>query len=198
MPSTIGPKATAAIILAAGLSRRFGGNKLLTDWRGRPLIAHAISSACAAPVDEVLVVVGHQATELVAVVETYAQRPVIIVNAADYAEGMGASLSAGIKALGPDIMAVVIFLGDMPLVPLDMAAKGLEAVRAGAMAAAPVFDGGRGHPAVFRADVFPILAGLRGDQGARSLFDGLGGKWSQIACDDPGVMFDVDEPNGAH
>ncbi len=185
---------TAALVLAAGLSRRFGANKLLSDWRGRPLVTHAVDAACAASVDEVVVVTGHEAEKVSATILGQAPRPVQVVRAPDYAEGMALSLRAGIAALRSDIQAAVIFLGDMPDVPHDIAAKGLKAVLDGVPAAAPVFDGRRGHPVAFHAALFPLLRALSGDEGARSVFSDLGEAWVRIPCDDLGVLFDVDRP----
>ena len=188
------PEGTAAIVLAAGLSRRFGANKLLSDWHGRPLVAHAVDAACAAPVDEVIVVTGHEADRVRPAVLAHAPRPVRIVQAPDYADGMALSLRAGIAALAPDVRAVVVFLGDMPDVPHDMAAKALKAVLAGVPAAAPVLQGRRGHPVAFHAALFPILRALSGDEGAKSVLADLGEAWVRMPCDDPGILFDVDHP----
>ena len=188
------PEVTAALVLAAGLSRRFGANKLLADWHGRPLVTHAIDAACTAPVDHIIVVTGHQADEIATAVLRHAPRPVQIVQAPGYAEGMGMSLRAGIAALETNVQAVVVFLGDMPDVPHEIAVDVLKAVLDGAPAAAPVCEGRRGHPAAFRADLFPALRALSGDEGAKSVFSGLGEAWTRIPCVDPGILFDVDRP----
>jgi len=191
MPKTTNEK-TAALVLAAGLSRRFGANKLLADWHGRPLVTYAVDAACAAPVDHVIAVTGHEADKAASAILAHATRPVRLVQAPHYAEGMAMSLRAGIAALEPDVQAVVVFLGDMPDVPHHVAANVLKAVLEGAPAAAPVLQGRRGHPAAFHADLFPALRTLSGDEGAKSVFSGLGEAWMRVPCDDPGVLFDVD------
>ena len=185
-------EASAALVLAAGLSRRFGANKLLSNWNGRPLVSHAVAVACAAPVDRIVVVTGHEADRVAAAVLDHAPRPTRIVRATGYAEGMALSLRAGIAALDADVRGVVVFLGDMPDVPHGIAADVLKAVLDGAPAAAPVFAGRRGHPTAFRADLFPTLRTLSGDEGAKSVFSDLGEMWVRIPCDDAGVLFDVD------
>ncbi len=188
------PDKTAALVLAAGLSRRFGANKLLSAWKGRPLVTHAVEAACTASVDEVIVVTGHEADQVAAAVLAYAPRPVRIIQALGYTEGMAASLRAGIADLETNVHAVAVFLGDMPDVPHAVGIQVLEAVLDGTPAAAPLFEGRRGHPAAFRADLFAVLQALSGDEGARSIFSGLGEAWVRIPCDDPGILFDVDRP----
>ncbi|MFZ5670714.1 MAG: NTP transferase domain-containing protein, partial [Pseudomonadota bacterium] len=65
---------------------------------------------------------------------------------------------------------------------------------AGAPAAAPVFEGRRGHPVLFGASLFPALLALRGDQGAGRLLDGLDEGLARVRAGDDGVLFDVDTP----
>ena len=188
------PDKTAALVLAAGLSRRFGGNKLLSDWKGQPLVSHAVEAACTAAVDEVVVVTGHEADKVAAAVLAYAPRPVRIIQAPGYTEGMAASLRAGIADLEPNVHAAAVFLGDMPDVPHAVGIQVLEAVLDGAPAAAPVFEGRRGHPVAFGADLFAALRTLSGDEGARSIFSGLGEAWVRISCKDAGILLDIDQP----
>ena len=69
-----------------------------------------------------------------------------------------------------------------------------EAVRLGAAAAAPVFQGRRGNPVVLGRGLFPAVALLEGDSGARSLLQTLGARLALIESPDDGVLFDVDRP----
>jgi molybdenum cofactor cytidylyltransferase len=65
---------------------------------------------------------------------------------------------------------------------------------AGAVAAAPVHAGRRGHPVLFSAELIPALKSLSGDEGARSVRAGLGDRLALVPADDPGVLIDVDRP----
>ena len=181
----------AAIVLAAGSASRFGGGKLLADWSGAPLLHAALAAARAAPVQDIVVVTGADPQAVGDTVRAF-DRAVRVIHAPDHAEGMAASLRAGVAALGADITAVFVFLGDMPRVPLAVLNPMAEAIREGAPAAAPVFRGRRGNPVVLSRDLFDQIAGLRGDVGARVILDGLGPALACVMSPDDGVLFDID------
>jgi molybdenum cofactor cytidylyltransferase len=105
---------------------------------------------------------------------------------------MAASLRAGIAALPADTSGAFVFLGDMPLIPIDILRPLALALSRGATAAAPLWAGRRGHPVLFSRRVFPDLLALAGDQGAKSLLDRLGGRLALVESPDEGVLFDVD------
>lgn len=191
--ATVPERSFAAIVLAAGSARRFGGRKLLAPFEGRPLLHHALASARAAPVDQLVVVTGAEAPVVEACVRAF-DPAIRLVHAADHAEGMAASLRAGVAAVaGAD--GAFVFLGDMPRVPHAVLEPLAVAVRAGAAAAAPVFGGRRGNPVLLSAKLFPEVAGLTGDRGARPILDGLGAGLSLVEASDAGVLFDVDHPS---
>jgi molybdenum cofactor cytidylyltransferase len=119
---------------------------------------------------------------------------VMVVEAADHALGLSASLKAGIAALPPGAAGVLIFLGDMPLIPQEVLAPLVEALARGAVAAVPVWQGRRGHPAAISSSLFPQIMALEGDQGAGALLDSLGDALVLIPAPDDGVLLDVDRP----
>lgn len=176
-----------AIVLAAGLGRRFGGGKLTSPYADGRLLDNAVRAALAAPARSVRVVTGHDAEAVAEVAR--ALGPVQIVHAEHHAQGMAQSLKAGIASLPADTAGVFIFLGDMPAVPHDMAGK-LAAALGEADAAAPMLDGRRGHPVLLSARLFPAVMTLAGDQGAGRLLGGA----VLVPTEDTGVLFDVDSP----
>jgi molybdenum cofactor cytidylyltransferase len=182
-----------AVVLAAGSATRFGGRKLLADWNGAPLLHAALDIARAAPVDSLTVITGADAVEVAACVQAF-DASIRQVHAAGFAEGMAASLRAGIASLPKDARGAFVFLGDMPRVPASTLRPMSEAVRLGAAAAAPVFQGRRGNPVVLGRGLFPAVAVLEGDSGARSLLQTLGARLALIESPDDGVLFDVDRP----
>jgi molybdenum cofactor cytidylyltransferase len=187
-----------AIVLAAGAGTRFGGAKLTSPWRGRRLIHGAVAAALSAPVRAVTVVVGADP----AVAKVLGRDPRLrLVRAVDHAQGMAASLRAGIGVLPADTTGVFVFLGDMPLIPIDILRPLALALAKGASAAAPLWAGRRGHPVLFSRTLFPELLALAGDQGAKSLLDGLGDRLKLVESPDDGVLFDIDlrtdSPRGA-
>jgi molybdenum cofactor cytidylyltransferase len=181
-----------AIVLAAGSGSRFGGRKLLAPWGQGVLLDAALAAAFAAPARSVTVVTGSDAEAVAAAARAFDPR-VRIVHAADHAEGMGASLRAGIASLPADAGGALVFLGDMPRVPLRVLAPLAEALAAGAPAAAPIFQGRRGNPVLLGRELFPDLLKLTGDAGARSVLQGLGERLALVEAPDDGVLFDVDE-----
>lgn len=186
-----------AIVLAAGAGTRFGGAKLTAAWGEGVLLDAALDAAFAAPVRAVTVVWGADPAVLEAA-SRYADRTgqtgrLHLVRNAQHAEGMGASLRTGVGGLPPDTAGAFVFLGDMPRIPHDMAAKLAEALAAGARAAAPICGERRGHPALFSAELFPALLSLAGDRGAGWLLNAMTHGLALIPTEDEGVLFDVDE-----
>jgi len=185
-----------AIVLAGGAGRRFGGGKLLAPWRQGLLIEAALDAAFAAPVRSVILVTGADPGVTPVAIEHAMTEGEIgrlkIVHAPDHAEGMAATLRAGVAALPPDCGGVFVFLGDMPLIPPDVAPALAATLRAGAPAAVPLFEGRRGHPALFGAELFPALLSLTGDEGARSVLRGQGERVAEVPASSSGVHFDVD------
>ena len=192
-------EAFEAIVLAAGTGSRFGGGKLLAPWGEGRLIDGALAAAFAAPVRAVRVVVGDRAAAVADAAQAIAGARgeavrLRVIEAADYAEGMGASLRAGVRDLPHDIEGLVVFLADMPRIPHQLVEELIQAVRRGAPAAAPVCDGRRGHPVAFSGALLPDLAQASGDAGAREVLKALGDRLALVPTDDPGVHFDIDRP----
>jgi CTP:molybdopterin cytidylyltransferase MocA len=154
------------VVLAAGEGSRFGGSgKLLAELGGRPVVAWAVDAACASSADRVVVVVGSRASAVrAAVPEGRAE----VIECADWADGVSASLRCGVSACG-DASWVVVVLGDGPGVTAPM----IDAVLA---AADPAFDavrpmrGGRpAHPVLLGRPLLDRVEELSGDAGARAL-----------------------------
>ncbi|MFO1148541.1 MAG: nucleotidyltransferase family protein [Alsobacter sp.] len=185
----------AALVLAAGRSTRMGGpNKLLQDWRGKPLVRHAVESAVASGAAPVLVVTGHQAE---AVATALGGLPVALVHNPLFAEGLATSLKAGVAALPDAMQAVAVMLGDMPLVNaglLQHLAHALDG-RPDALAAVPVRNAEWGNPVLLRAALFPRIAGLSGDAGARKLLQGERDRVVACPVEDDAVALDIDTPD---
>jgi molybdenum cofactor cytidylyltransferase len=187
-----------AIVLAAGAARRFGGGKLTAPWRGGALLDRALAAAFAAPVRRVVLVTGTDAPAVEAAARAFAARTgeaerLAVVHAQDHAEGMAASLRTGVAALAADTAGAFVFLGDMPRVPAAVLGPLAQAIADGRAAAAPVFEGRRGHPAIFARRLFPDLLTLTGDAGARRVLDAAAALL--VEAPDDGVLFDVDAPS---
>lgn len=177
-----------AIVLAAGLGRRFGGGKLTAQIAGARLIDGALTAAKAAPVRSIIVVVGADP----AVAPIARDAGARIVEADLFLDGLSASLKAGVAAVPDDADGAFVFLGDMPRVPAAIFAPMARALDDGAFAVAPVFHGQRGHPVLFARAMFAELMTLEGDKGAGGLLDAMGEGLVTVPAPDDGVLFDVD------
>lgn len=183
-----------ALVLAAGAGRRFGGGKLLAPWRGRPLIQHAVEIALRAPVERVVVVLGCDADALRIALEPVQSPRLGIVFNAQWKAGLSTSLIVGLDHLAPATRHVVVFLGDMPLVPVDHAERLLAALIAGAPAALVRCAGKPAHPVAFSRSLFGVLRELTGDRGGRDRLESTEGV-TFIDSTDAGSCFDVDRPS---
>ena len=165
----------AGVVLAAGASRRMGEPKQLLPIAGRPLLQHVLDAAGSADLTEVVLVLGHEADAIGAAV-TLAPRTRVVVNGR-YAEGQSTSLACGLGALGDDVEAALVLLGDQPRLTRETIDAVVHAFAAGdAPIVRPVWraaDGSRrpGHPVVLGRAVWPSVQALTGDQGARTLFE---------------------------
>ncbi|GGC84848.1 nucleotidyltransferase family protein [Chelatococcus reniformis] len=194
----------AGIVLAAGRSTRMGSNKLLATYRDRPLVVHAIAAALASPLQSVVVVTGHQAATVAAAIAAAmaggdlpdAADRLRVVHNPRFADGLAASLQAGLAALGGDVDGAMVMLGDMPLVTPALVARLLAAHAAHpeAAAIAPLIEGRRGNPVLMMRPLFPALATLVGDEGARRLLAGRADV-VDVEIADPGAALDIDTPD---
>ena len=156
----------AAIVLAAGGSRRMGAPKMLADLGGRPLVRHAVDAALASRVDEVWVVTGPANSE---VRLALSDRDVYVVHNPAWAAGLAGSIRAGLEACsGAD--AVIVILGDQPALTPAILDALIDAHGQGRPLAACVYENGAvGPPALFARAHFPALLSLEGDRGAHAL-----------------------------
>lgn len=183
----------AALVLAAGLSRRAGeANKLLArDAAGRTMVENVVTAVRHSTVCATYVVLGHEAEQISAVLTG---QDVHLVTAPDYATGLAASLRAGIAALPDDVTAAIICLGDMPLVTASVLDALIVAHKdgGGRPIAVPVHDGRRGNPVLWDRRFFADLVALEGDEGARSLLSRYGSDVVTVEVADDAVLVDFD------
>jgi CTP:molybdopterin cytidylyltransferase MocA len=160
---------TAAILLlAAGASRRMrGADKLLEPVGGEPLLRRQARAAVAAGAP-VVVTLPPAAGARRAALEGL---EVLHVPVADAAEGMGASIRAGVAALPAGATGVLVLLADLPEITADDLRTMLDRHRTApdAVLRATAEDGRPGHPVLFPARLFPALGRLTGDAGAREV-----------------------------
>jgi molybdenum cofactor cytidylyltransferase len=182
----------AAILLAAGESRRWGSdNKLLARIDGKPMVRRTAEAILKSAVRPVLVVTGHEAADIEAAL---ADLPLSFRHAPDFAEGMSASLKAGVDAVPADCAGALICLGDMPFVRSDTLDR-LAGAPAGPTAVFPTYRGERGNPVLLARSLFVEIMLLTGDQGARTILKSIPDRVGELAVDDLGILRDVDRPD---
>jgi molybdenum cofactor cytidylyltransferase len=188
----------AAVVLAAGPSRRFGGPKQLLLVAGQPMLARVTAAVLASRADEVLVVVGSWAEDTV---RALAGLPVRTVLNAEWEEGMSSSMRVGLGQVSPAADAVLFVLADqINLTPEEVdaviGAYGIAlAERASASRiVAPVHGGKRGNPVLFDRSLFQELREVEGDQGGRGVMRQHPDLVLEVEVPTDGVLKDVDTP----
>jgi len=188
----------AALILAAGQSRRMGAeNKLLAAVDGKPMVAHVISQVLAAGLDPVMVITGHQRKRVQAAL---AGLPLTFVHNPEYAAGLSTSLRRGLAALPEDADGVMVCLGDMPRVSAAVLARLAAAFDPleGRAICVPTWQGKRGNPVLLARRFVPEMQDIAGDVGARALLGDYTDVVCEVAMDETrsgdGVLLDVDTP----
>jgi xanthine dehydrogenase accessory factor len=190
----------SGVILAAGASARMGRPKQLLPLGGRPLLQHVLDAAAGSRLDEVVLVLGAAADEIRAAVTLPSSRPVRVVVNPAYAEGQSGSLRLGLGSVDPRAAATAVLLGDEPHVtPALIDRMAATFVAAGAPVVRPVWIDRRGHrvpghPVLFARRVWPEIARLEGDRGARDLLAERP-EWRLELPIDGEPPLDVDDPD---
>ena len=176
-----------AILLAAGRSTRFGrGDKLMTDFRGRPLADHAAAIIASLPFRKRIAVVRVGAPELC---ELLADRGFSVVENDRSEEGLSHYIRLGADAVA-GAEAAILALADMPFVPAEHLRSLCLALAPANPIAASLAGNRPTVPAAFMASEFGRLRHLSGDAGARSLL--MGSKTIPI---NPALLADIDRPD---
>lgn len=160
------PESIVAVVLAAGLATRFGGDKLLHPYAGKPLAAHIADTLVAMPLAYRLAIVPPAPLTRG---KLFGERGFELVTNPDPRAGMGSSLALGARRateLGAD--ALLVCLADMPNITAEHL-RALIAASATNDVVATGFDASRGPPVIFASRLFPELATLSGDHGAKHL-----------------------------
>lgn len=179
----------AAILLAAGESRRMGVPKPLLKWAGETLIEYQVHQLREAGVDHVIAVLGHHAEE----VRPLAERAgaTVVVNAG-YAEGRASSLRAGAAAVPPGAAAIAVLNVDQPRTASVTARLLAEHLASGALITLPTCDGKRGHPALLSGSLLPELCTVDdATEGLRAVIHRHAADVREVAFDTPVVLLDI-------
>ncbi|MCQ4161350.1 molybdopterin-binding/glycosyltransferase family 2 protein [Roseomonas sp. GC11] len=187
------PRQVAALVLAAGRSRRMAPlNKLLVpDAKGVPMVARVVANVLDSRARPVIVVTGYERER---VEEALAGRPVLFTQTEDYNQGLSGSLKAGLAALPPEAEGVVVCLGDMPLVTGAMLDRLIAAFdpEEGRGIVMPTFRGKQGNPMLWARAFIPEMLQITGDVGARHLAGQYAEQVFEVEMADDAVLRDFD------
>jgi len=189
--NAIGAKPVAAILLAAGQGSRMGGGKLLLPIGDATVVERAAKSLIDVPVADLIVVVG---TYGLAIKRQLSEFPVRFVLNPDPSSEMAESIRCGLKIVDPaSVEAFLVLPADMPLVLPETIRLLVDSLLASdKLIAVPVFQGRRGHPVIFRSNLYETVLNFRSPQGIRPLVHGDPSKVLLVEVDDEGVIADLD------
>jgi len=171
-------------LLAAGEGSRFGQPKALVELDGYSLAERGVNTLLAGGADPIFVVTGAAPVELGGIHTVYNQH---------WRTGMGSSLRAALRALPPDVDAVVVALADQPLVGPEAVARLIAAYLAGATVAVAAYQGKPRNPVLLAREHWPeVIATATGDRGARTFLRARPDLVTLIECGDTGRPDDID------
>jgi molybdenum cofactor cytidylyltransferase len=183
----------SAIILAAGESKRMGEPKQLMPFGQSTILEKAIDNLLSSAVNEIIVVLGYKAEE---VLKTIATKPVKIAINPDYKQGMSTSIIAGLSLIARQAQAVMLALGDQPLVDSQTINQLIEEFyNHDKGIVVPTYHGKRGHPVIFAIKYKQKLLGLTGDIGGREVIKDHPDDILEVAVDSESVISDIDTIN---
>ena len=187
----------AAVVLAAGKSTRMGRPKALLPLPdGRTFLARIIDTFLAAGLDDVVVVLGHEADTIAASLDQQNARARVVVNR-DYESGQLSSLLTGLRAIDrPGVSAMLLTLVDVPLVSADTVRAVLARYRATSAPLVRPVDGERhGHPVLIDRTLFEALRRADPSTGAKPIVRAHVSIAGNVEVKDEGAFLDVDTPD---
>ena len=185
------PPKISGIILAAGLSTRMGELKQLLLFGQSTIIETVIDNLLGSKLDEVIVVLGHEAEKIRAQIQ---HKPVQIITNPDYREGMLTSAQCGVRALPQHVDAFALTLVDLPLITSDLINRVVEAYHQTEKGIViPSYNYRRGHPVIFHRRYADEILALRDESGGvRSLYKRYAGDIHYVTVDTDRILMDVD------
>lgn len=186
----------AAIVLAAGQSRRMGSPKMVLPWGTTTVIGKVVCTLASAAVDEIVVVTGG-ARQLVedALAQLDCGCRLRSVFNPDYAEGeMLSSVQAGVRSMGEDICAALIALGDQPRIQASVVVELLKLYAHGAQLVVPSYKMRRGHPWLVDRRLWAGLSAMHSPQTMRDFLSMHANTITYLAVETDSVLADLDTP----
>jgi molybdenum cofactor cytidylyltransferase len=185
---------TAGIVLAAGMSARFGRPKQLLMLNNRYMLEWVLDAALASRLATVVLVLGHEHRRILNALGTKTKLPRVqtVINSR-YREGQGRSLQTGLTNVYQEFHSVMFLLGDQPLLRSATIDYLLDRFwNSGKDICIPVCRGKRANPAIFSRALYTRLMSIEGDVGARHIIAENPARVLSVAIDSPLDFFDID------
>lgn len=178
------------LLLAAGAGTRMGMPKALVADDAGSWLVRGVRALGDGGCSGVTVVLGARSSEAVSLLDGLG---VDVVIAADWEEGMSASLRSGLRALPPDVDAGLVLLVDLPDLTADVVRRVVEAADGPGALARATYDGRPGHPVLIGRDHWSgVVASATGDRGARDYLESRA--HLEVECGDLASGSDADTP----
>ena len=185
-----------ALVLAAGISRRFGGDKRSARLPSGTTVAAETLHHLSAAFDQVHVVLRDSDSDAFIESLSIAAPSAQFSRCKDAHLGMGHSLAHGV-ALVAEWDCLAVCLADMPFIQASTYLQLIEAFKAEAESGTilvPTYRSKRGHPVLFGSEHFPVMQLLRGDEGAKTVLKAQASNVRFVEIDDPAILQDIDQP----
>lgn len=183
----------ACIVLAAGLSSRFGSPKPLARIGSKTVIELIQEKLLSTGLSEIIFVLGHEAT-MIAPLLTCGPRIKYVVNT-NYALGQTSSFKTGLKSVSPGSAGIMLLPVDMPAVSPDTIDELIHIfIQRAPHILIPACQGRNGHPPIFSMQLKEELMGLGDDEPLSNIIHRHKNEILKIAVNDPGVISSFNTP----
>ena len=183
----------SAILLAAGQSKRLKGeNKLIKNFKGKPLINHILNSLIKSKVDKTIIVLGYE-NRKVKKIALRSKKITFVVNS-NYLKGISTSIKCGLKKIPKKNMGFIIVQADMPLVSKRIINALCSAVKKGDKEIfVPIYKKKLGNPLAFKYSMIKSLKKIKGGRGAKKLIKSNKSKVQMVNVNSKSILIDFDQ-----
>lgn len=188
------------MILAAGVSKRFGTSKQLLKLTNGYMIEYVIRASLASELNKVYVILGHHHKEILKALsennENFPSNQLDFLINPQYRQGMSSSIRAGLTSIKNTFGSVMFLLGDQPLVDSGLINLMLKQYYGSDKnLCVPAYKGKRGNPTIFSHEYFSLLENVKGDSGGKDIIMAHPDDILTVETDSPDCTFDIDTPN---
>ncbi len=179
-----------AVILASGMAKRFGKNKLLMPLGGKRVVEHVIDHSKASKVENIFLVYGHHRQEFERIAE---DKEIKLIYNEKYYLGQSYGVKKAIERLEEEAEGILFLLGDQPFITVHTINQLLEHFKAYPQKMiVPTYDGKRGNPVIFSKNFFKEIKNIQGDKGPKEIIGKYYNQVVYVPILDSKENFDID------